>query len=115
MSPAAFPENIASITSEKKRTDLDVAAVDLGSNSFHMIIARFQGEDLTILDRLREPVRLADGLDAEHRLSPEAQERDAQRVAELGLFGAQIHRALELHQRLGARLGLGQGHFSLLE
>lgn len=87
MSPAAFPENIASITSEKKRADLDVAAVDLGSNSFHMIIARFQGEDLTILDRLREPVRLADGLDAEHRLSPEAQERA---IACLSRFGQRI-------------------------
>lgn len=87
MSPAAFPENIAAITAEKKRPEMTVAAVDLGSNSFHLIIARFMGEDLTILDRLREPVRIADGLDAEHRLSAEAQERA---IACLQRFGQRI-------------------------
>jgi len=39
-----------------------IAAVDLGSNSFHLIIAR-PGDHLTVLDRLRDPVRLAAGLD----------------------------------------------------
>jgi len=34
------------------RGDL-VAAVDLGSNSFHMVIARQTGHDLQILDRIR--------------------------------------------------------------
>jgi len=40
-----------------------IAAIDLGSNSFHMIIAR-QHEDgsISIVDKLREPVRLAAGL-----------------------------------------------------
>ena len=53
----------------------DVAAVDLGSNSFHMIVARAQGSDLQVLDRMREPVRLAAGLDDRRRLVPEARER----------------------------------------
>ena len=52
-----------------------VAAVDLGSNSFHLLIARVLGDQLTVLDRLREPVRLAAGLDAEGVLSAEALER----------------------------------------
>lgn len=54
---------------------LEIAAVDLGSNSFHMMVARAAGDDIQVIDRLREPVRLAAGLDADKRLSREAQER----------------------------------------
>ena len=36
-----------------------LAAVDLGSNSFHMVIARVDHGGIQIVDRLREPVRLA--------------------------------------------------------
>ena len=36
-----------------------MAAVDLGSNSFHMVVARNQHGEPSILDRLRETVRLA--------------------------------------------------------
>ena len=39
-----------------------MAAVDLGSNSFHMVVARTQDGVLAIVDRLREMVRLASGL-----------------------------------------------------
>ena len=46
-----------------------LAAVDLGSNSFHMVVARYTHGQLVILDRLREPVRLAAGLDEQGRLS----------------------------------------------
>ena len=52
-----------------------VAAVDLGSNSFHMIVARLQGGALRVLDSIREPVRLAEGLGARHQLSVDAQWR----------------------------------------
>jgi exopolyphosphatase/guanosine-5'-triphosphate,3'-diphosphate pyrophosphatase len=41
-----------------------VAAIDLGSNSFHMIVARLEESGtLSIIDRLRENVRLGGGLD----------------------------------------------------
>ncbi|MFZ2754608.1 MAG: hypothetical protein WAZ48_14340, partial [Lysobacteraceae bacterium] len=40
-----------------------LAAIDLGSNSFHMVVARTVLGQLRIIDRLRESVRLADGLD----------------------------------------------------
>ena len=53
----------------------DVAAIDLGSNSFHMVIAQIKNGQLKIIDRLREPVRLADGLDEWQRLAEEAQLR----------------------------------------
>jgi exopolyphosphatase/guanosine-5'-triphosphate,3'-diphosphate pyrophosphatase len=49
-----------------------LAAVDLGSNSFHMVVARYSHGQLVIVDRLREMVRLAAGLDAQGRLNREA-------------------------------------------
>lgn len=52
-----------------------IAAIDLGSNSFHMIIARWDNGQLTLLDRLREPVRLGFGLQEDGSLSEEARER----------------------------------------
>lgn len=45
-----------------------IAAVDLGSNSFHMVVARYSHGQLVIMDRLREMVRLAAGLDEHGRL-----------------------------------------------
>lgn len=48
------------------------AAVDLGSNSFHMVVARDAGGRVRVLDRLRERVRLGAGLSEDGRLDPEA-------------------------------------------
>jgi exopolyphosphatase / guanosine-5'-triphosphate,3'-diphosphate pyrophosphatase len=64
-----------------------LAAVDLGSNSFHMVVARYSHGQLTIVDRLREPVRLAAGLDEQGRLNRES-----------------ATRALECLERFGQRL-----------
>ena len=52
-----------------------LAAVDLGSNSFHMVVARYSHGQLLILDRLREMVRLAAGLNDSGRLDDAATER----------------------------------------
>lgn len=52
-----------------------VAAVDLGSNSFHLIVARLVEGSLQIIDREREMVRLAAGLDQKNNLSDEAMQR----------------------------------------
>jgi exopolyphosphatase / guanosine-5'-triphosphate,3'-diphosphate pyrophosphatase len=52
-----------------------LAAVDLGSNSFHMVVARYSHGQLLILDRLREMVRLAAGLGDSGRLDDAAAER----------------------------------------
>jgi exopolyphosphatase/guanosine-5'-triphosphate,3'-diphosphate pyrophosphatase len=52
-----------------------LAAVDLGSNSFHMVVARHQHGQLLILDRLREMVRLGAGLSESGRLDDEAMAR----------------------------------------
>ena len=57
-------------------TDTDeLAAVDLGSNSFHLIIARYENGQIRITDRLREMVQLGAGLDQHCNLSSEAEER----------------------------------------
>jgi exopolyphosphatase / guanosine-5'-triphosphate,3'-diphosphate pyrophosphatase len=65
----------------------DVAAVDLGSNSFHMMVARADGSDLHVIDRLREPVRLAAGLDGVKHLRPDTA---ARALSCLGRFGERL-------------------------
>ncbi|MES1981434.1 MAG: exopolyphosphatase [Pseudomonadota bacterium] len=52
-----------------------LAAVDLGSNSFRLQIARVENDQLYMLDSLREPVRLAAGLSAEKKLDQASQQR----------------------------------------
>ena len=64
-----------------------VAAVDLGSNSFHMVVAQHVDGQLVVLDRLRDRVALAEGLDGSKRLK--------ERV---------IERALACLERFGQRL-----------
>ncbi|MEM7358748.1 MAG: Ppx/GppA phosphatase family protein [Pseudomonadota bacterium] len=51
------------------------AAVDLGSNSFHLVISRFDHGEFTVIDRQREVVRLAGGLDEDGLLSDEVASR----------------------------------------
>lgn len=53
----------------------EYAAIDLGSNSFHMVVARYGANTLTTIDRVREMVRLGAGLDDKNRLTDEAAER----------------------------------------
>jgi len=53
----------------------EIAAIDLGSNSFHMIVARIINGSIQVLSRLKQKVRLADGLDEHNVLSQEAIER----------------------------------------
>lgn len=52
-----------------------VAAVDLGSNSFHMIVAELRANELVIVDRLREMVRLGAGLTPQRNLTPDIQQK----------------------------------------
>ncbi|MCW8944756.1 MAG: Ppx/GppA family phosphatase [Sedimenticola sp.] len=52
-----------------------VAAVDLGSNSFHMIVAKVDNGNFQVIDRLREMVRLGGGLLENKELSPETEAR----------------------------------------
>lgn len=70
-----------------------VAAVDLGSNSFRLQVGRVVDSQIYTLDSMKEPVRLASGLNAEKNLDP-----------------ASMARALEGLRRFGERLrGLDRG------
>ena len=46
-----------------------LAAVDLGSNSFHLIVAQVMDGRIQVVDRMKEMVRLAAGLDEGNWLS----------------------------------------------
>lgn len=64
-----------------------IASVDLGSNSFHMIVCRIQNDQLIVVDRIKEMVRLAAGIDKKKILSEEVQERA---LACLSRFGQRL-------------------------
>jgi exopolyphosphatase / guanosine-5'-triphosphate,3'-diphosphate pyrophosphatase len=61
-----------------------LAAVDLGSNSFHLQIARVIGDQLYPMDSLRESVRLGAGLDKNNVLEADAQVRALETLARFG-------------------------------
>ena len=52
-----------------------VAAIDLGSNSFHMVLAKVDHGEIRILERLGEKVQLAAGLNEQGELSEESMQR----------------------------------------
>ncbi|MGR5325075.1 exopolyphosphatase [Vibrio alfacsensis] len=58
-----------------------IAAIDLGSNSFHMVVAKVVGSDLQLVSRHKQRVRLAAGLDDELNLSHAAMERGLECLA----------------------------------
>lgn len=71
-------------------SDETYAAVDLGSNSFHMIVANYNEDRLQVIDKLKEMVRLASGLDELNNLTDESMakaiqclERFGQRIREI--------------------------------
>ena len=64
-----------------------LAAVDLGSNSFHLVVARHSHGQLVIIDRLREMVCLGAGVDEEGRLDREVA---ARALACLERFGQRL-------------------------
>jgi exopolyphosphatase / guanosine-5'-triphosphate,3'-diphosphate pyrophosphatase len=64
-----------------------LAAVDLGSNSFHLVVARYEHGELRVIDRLRDSVRMAAGL------RPDGSLDDARRdkaLACLARFGQRL-------------------------
>lgn len=74
--------------------DAQFAALDLGSNSFHLLVAHETNGRIQVVDRIREMVRLAEGLDEKNRLSDVVADR-----------------ALACLQRFGQRLkGLHRGN-----
>ena len=56
---------------QKPNYSNDFAALDLGSNSFHLLIIRYENEQIKVLDHLNEYVRLAAGLNNENCITTE--------------------------------------------
>ncbi|MFL0796556.1 MAG: Ppx/GppA family phosphatase [Cellvibrionaceae bacterium] len=54
---------------------LHYVAIDLGSNSFHMLVARYNDGTLEKIDRVKEMVQIGRGLRSDGTLDDEAQER----------------------------------------
>ena len=61
-----------------------LAAIDLGSNSFHMVVSRYVLGQLRVVDRLRDTVRLAEGLDARGGLDVAVRDRALECLARFG-------------------------------
>src|SRR5690606_21054197 len=61
-----------------------LAAIDLGSNSYHMVVARYTLGQLRTVDRLRETVRMAEGLDGRGGLDPEVRQRALRCLSRFG-------------------------------
>ena len=72
---------------ETNSAERNIAAIDLGSNSFHMKIAAVFDNELKVVDRLRESVQLAAGLDDKRRIDAATQERA---IACLSRFGERL-------------------------
>ncbi len=51
------------------------AAIDLGSNSFHMAVANTTETHLQMIDKVRQPVRLGSGLDSKNNIDPDTLDR----------------------------------------
>lgn len=52
-----------------------LAAIDLGSNSFHMVIASFNNGNMKVIERSRDMVRLAAGLTPKGKISRKVSKR----------------------------------------
>lgn len=74
-------------TTSTESTAKEFAAIDLGSNSFHMIIVRIVNGSIQVLSRLKQRVQLAQGLDDKQHLDQEAIARG---VACLALFAERL-------------------------
>lgn len=73
---------------KKLKTSKTYAAVDLGSNSFHMIVAENEDGQIKVVDRLRKMVRLASGLTADKRLEGKVVDTALETLAN---FGQRLH------------------------
>ncbi|HJS92604.1 MAG TPA: exopolyphosphatase [Steroidobacteraceae bacterium] len=89
MRPAASPRDSQKASAEPAARPVPdvLAAVDLGSNSFHLVVARYTHGQLVIIDRLREMVRLAAGVEENGRIDKEVA---ARALACLQRFGQRL-------------------------
>ncbi|OUR60508.1 exopolyphosphatase [Colwellia sp. 39_35_sub15_T18] len=63
------------------RDSTKIAVLDIGSNSFHLVVARVISGTVQILHKMKQKVRLADGLTKDNYLSDEAIARGIESLA----------------------------------
>lgn len=61
-----------------------IAAIDFGSNSFHLVVAEPRNGHFKVLDRMREVIRLASGMDTDSRLTETAMVRALECIERFG-------------------------------
>lgn len=100
--------------------DESYAAVDLGSNSFHMIVANLVNGRLQVIDRIKEMVRLASGLNDRQELSGESMQRAleclsrfGQRVRKIPQINVRAVGTNTLRQAKNSGFFLSQAHIAL--
>ena len=84
-----------------------IAAVDLGSNSFRMEVARIEHGGFVRIDYLKEPVRQGAGLDDQRNLTPQAMQRGWETLAR---FGERLTGFSRTHVRAVATQTLREAH-----
>jgi exopolyphosphatase / guanosine-5'-triphosphate,3'-diphosphate pyrophosphatase len=77
--------------------DNTYAALDLGSNSFHLLVARFENNKLVVIDRHKENVRMASGLRSDGSLSKVTMDRA---LASLARFAERLRSTPNAHLRV---------------
>ncbi len=97
-----------------------IAAVDLGSNSFHLVIAKVEEGEPVVVDKMREMLRFGSGLDRKQHIRPVAAKaalnclrRFGQRLA---LWRPELVRVVgtnTLRQAVGAESFLQKAHARL--
>ncbi|MEM5496903.1 exopolyphosphatase [Paraglaciecola mesophila] len=70
-----MPNDNAPFDGVEVRDTSKIAALDIGSNSFHLVVARVVAGSVQILHRVKQKVRLAQGLSSDYHLDNEAQQR----------------------------------------
>ena len=61
-----------------------IAAIDLGSNSFHLLVARPMNKGIQVVDQDKEMVRLASGLQDDRSIDAETKERALECLSRFG-------------------------------
>lgn len=100
--------------------DESYAAIDLGSNSFHMIVANLVDGHLQVIDRMKDMVRLASGLNDKQELSEQSMQlaleclqRFGQRIKEIPHLNVRAVGTNTLRQARNSGVFLAKAHSAL--
>ncbi len=62
-------------TNQPTNQPMKIAAIDLGTNTFHLVIAEKQGKELKVIYKTNHPVKLGEDITKENRIIPAAFDR----------------------------------------